>query len=60
MTYNIEKRIMSGLPNIELEGIRYVIAHESGNPNNTGPKALENEIAYMNRNKDNAYITLGR
>lgn len=57
MNFVIEKRIMSGLPNYALKGIRYVIAHESGNPNNTGPKALENEIAYMNRNKDNAYTS---
>lgn len=57
MTYQIEKRLMSGLPNIRLEAIKYVIAHESGNPNNCGPDALENEIAYMNRNKANAFTS---
>ncbi|MEQ6855315.1 N-acetylmuramoyl-L-alanine amidase [Lysinibacillus capsici] len=57
MTYPIEKRLMSGLPNIRLEAIKYVIAHESGNPNNCGPDALENEIAYMNRNKANAFTS---
>lgn len=57
MNFVIEKRIMSGLPNYALKGIRYVIAHESGNSKNTGPKALENEIAYMNRNKANAFTS---
>lgn len=57
MTYPIEKRLMSGLPNVRLEAIKYVIAHESGNPNNCGPNALENEIAYMTRNKANAFTS---
>lgn len=48
---------MSGLPNIALDAVKYVIAHESGNPNNCGPNALENEIAYMNRNKANAFTS---
>ena len=34
MTYTIEKRLMTGLPNYALTAIKYVIAHESGNPNN--------------------------
>ncbi|OXS66459.1 N-acetylmuramoyl-L-alanine amidase [Lysinibacillus sp. KCTC 33748] len=57
MTYAIEKRLMSGLPNYALTAAKYVIAHESGNPNNCGPNALENEIAYMNRNKANAFTS---
>lgn len=57
MSYNIEKRLMSGLPNARLDAIKYVIAHESGNPNNCGPNALENEIAYMNRNKAKAFTS---
>ena len=57
MTYPIEKRLMSGLPNERLDSVKYVIAHESGNPNNCGPNALENEIAYMNRNKANAFTS---
>ena len=57
MTYTIEKRLMSGLPNKALTAVKYVIAHESGNGNNTGPNALENEIAYMNRNKANAFTS---
>ncbi|QTB24339.1 N-acetylmuramoyl-L-alanine amidase [Lysinibacillus sphaericus] len=57
MTYKVEKRFMTGLPNFALEAVKYVIAHESGNPNNCGPNALENEIAYMNRNKANAFTS---
>lgn len=57
MSYTIEKRLMSGLPNQALTALKYVIAHESGNPNNCGPNALENEIAYMNRNKANAFTS---
>lgn len=57
MSYNIEKRLMSGLPNARLDAIKYVIAHESGNQNNCGPNALENEIAYMNRNKAKAFTS---
>ncbi|WP_418302362.1 peptidoglycan recognition family protein [Lysinibacillus fusiformis] len=57
MTYPIEKRLMSGLPNLRLDSFKYVVVHESGNPNNCGPNALENEIAYMNRNKANAFTS---
>ncbi|MEB7455146.1 N-acetylmuramoyl-L-alanine amidase [Lysinibacillus sphaericus] len=57
MSYTIEKRLMSGLPNQALTAVKYVIAHESGNPNNCGPNALENEIVYMNRNKANAFTS---
>ncbi|ACA41221.1 Endolysin [Lysinibacillus sphaericus C3-41] len=48
---------MTGLPNYNLTAIKYVIAHESGNSKNCGPNALENEIAYMNRNKANAFTS---
>lgn len=57
MSYSIEKRLMSGLPSQALTAVKYVIAHESGNPNNCGPNALENEIAYMNRNKAEAFTS---
>jgi N-acetylmuramoyl-L-alanine amidase len=57
MTYVIEQRLMSGLPNYALIAAKYVIAHESGNPKNCGPDALEKEIAYMNRNKANAFTS---
>ncbi|WP_445480473.1 peptidoglycan recognition protein family protein [Lysinibacillus irui] len=57
MSYLIEKRLMSGLPNVRLDSAKYVIAHESGNPENCGPNALENEIAFMNRNKANAFTS---
>ncbi|KMY32382.1 N-acetylmuramoyl L-alalanine amidase [Lysinibacillus xylanilyticus] len=57
MTYTIEQRLMSGLPNMALTAIKYVIAHESSNENNFGPDALENEIKYMNLNKANAFTS---
>ncbi|MBL3728054.1 peptidoglycan recognition protein [Lysinibacillus sp. HST-98] len=57
MSYLIEKRLISGLPNVRLDSAKYVIAHESGNPENCGPNALENEIAYMNRNKAKAFTS---
>lgn len=57
MSYIIENRIMSGLPNRALTAAKYVIAHESGNIKNCGPNALENEIAFMNRNKANAFTS---
>ncbi|MBG9455996.1 N-acetylmuramoyl L-alalanine amidase [Lysinibacillus sphaericus] len=57
MTYIIEKRLMSGLPNLALTAVKYVIAHESGNSNNNGPNALENELAFMNQNKANAFTS---
>lgn len=57
MAHQIEKRLMSGLPNVRLDSVKYVIAHESGNPKNCGPDALENEIAYMYRNKANAFVS---
>lgn len=57
MSHDIEKRLMSGLPNSPLTAIKYVIAHESGNGKNKGPNALENEITFMNRNKANAFVS---
>ncbi|MGE8038112.1 N-acetylmuramoyl-L-alanine amidase [Lysinibacillus sp. KCTC 33748] len=57
MTYIIEQRLMSGLPNFALTAVKYVIAHESGNSNNNGPNALENELAFMNQNKANAFTS---
>ncbi|MGE7951955.1 peptidoglycan recognition protein family protein [Lysinibacillus xylanilyticus] len=57
MSYIIEKRLMSGLPNTSLKAAKYVIAHESGNAKNCGPDALEKEITFMNRNKANAFTS---
>lgn len=49
MTYTIENQLLT-LQQKPLKGICFIIAHESGNPKNTGSKALENEIQYMSRN----------
>ncbi|MCS1391690.1 MULTISPECIES: hypothetical protein [Lysinibacillus] len=57
MSYVIEQQLMSGLPNLALTAAKYVIAHESGNPKNCSPDALEREIAYMNKNKAKAFTS---
>ncbi|MGY3186205.1 hypothetical protein [Lysinibacillus sp. TE18511] len=57
MSYVIEQRLMPGLLNRALTAAKYVIAHESGNAKNCGPNALEKEIAFMNRNKANAFTS---
>lgn len=57
MGYHIEKDIIPGLPNIPLKATKIVVAHESGNPNNTGKNALDNEISFMKRNWRNAFVS---
>ncbi|QOV10951.1 DUF5776 domain-containing protein [Viridibacillus arvi] len=57
MTYKIENQTIAGLPSIALTTKSYVIAHESGNPNNTSAKALDNELAFMKRNYNNAFVS---
>ena len=57
MGYHIEKDIIPGLPNIPLKATKIVVAHESGNPNNTGKDALDNEISFMKRNWRNAFVS---
>lgn len=49
MTYTIENRLIN-LNQRPLKESRFIIAHESGNPKNTGPNALQNEVQYMKRN----------
>lgn len=57
LRYNIEKRIISGLPHNSTKG-NYIIAHESGNPSDeTNLNALENEVQYMTNNWTSAYVT---
>lgn len=57
MSYNIEKRFIPSLP-LQRKTINlYVIAHEAGNENNTGPDAFENEIRYMTNNWRNAFTS---
>ncbi|MBM6615911.1 peptidoglycan-binding protein [Desemzia sp. RIT804] len=49
MTYTIEKQLLT-ITQKPLKGVCFIIAHESGNSNNTGSNALENEIQYMSYN----------
>lgn len=52
----IEQQLI-GMPQMRLAEARYIVAHESGNPNNVGPRSLENEISYMKRNWENAFVS---
>lgn len=46
MTYTIEKQLLN-IPQKSLKKGVFIIAHESGNPKNTGTDALEKEVRYM-------------
>ncbi len=52
----VEQQIISGLPNLYSSN-DIIVAHESGNANNTGANSLYNEVAYMTRNWQNAFVT---
>lgn len=54
---NIEKRHIPGVPKKALTEVKYVIAHEAGNPKNTGPNSLESEINFMTNNWRNAFTS---
>lgn len=56
MLYNIENQLMNIQQN-PLKKSRFIIAHESGNPNNTGTNSLLNEVAFMKRNWQNAFVS---
>lgn len=53
---NIEQRQIQGLPRYYSTN-EYVVAHESGNPNNVGINSLYNEVNYMTNNWGNAFVT---
>lgn len=57
MAYKIERKIIPGLTQKALSSRLFVVAHESGNPNNTGANSLDNEVSFMTRNWKNAYVT---
>ena len=50
MSYKIEKDLIKGLHQQPLNAFKIIVAHEAGNPNNTGSDSLENEINYMKGN----------
>ena len=56
MSYPIEKKLIP-ISQGQLAKTLFVIAHESGNPNNVGPEALDNEVAYMTNNATNAFTS---
>ncbi|CAM3228518.1 peptidoglycan-binding protein [Filibacter tadaridae] len=55
MAYPIERRIVSAVPKIKLQSNSIIVAHESGNANNTGNNSLEAEVNYMANNWKNAF-----
>lgn len=52
----LTKQFIPGTPRTYATN-EFIIAHESGNKNNTGANSLYNEVAYMTRNWRNAYTT---
>lgn len=48
----IKKQLISGLDQPPLIDSLYIVAHEAGNPNNTGADSLDNEIKYMSTHWD--------
>lgn len=57
MAYSIEKQLIPGLNQGKLTASNFIVAHESGNPKNTGPNSLENELSYMKNNHKNAFTS---
>ncbi|MBC1921986.1 DUF5776 domain-containing protein [Listeria grayi] len=49
----IEKKIIPGLPNVNLKARNYVIAHETANPTST----IDGEVSNMTRNWPSAFVT---
>lgn len=56
MSYPIEKSLLN-IYQAPLHKSLFIIAHESGNPNNVGTNNLNNELAYMKRNYYNAFVS---
>lgn len=56
MSYPIEKSLLT-IYQADLHKSLFIIAHESGNPNNVSINSLDNEITYMKRNYSNAFVS---
>ena len=54
--YYIEKDLLN-IAQTPLVKSQFIIAHEAGNPNNTGENSLANEVAYMKRNWQQAFVS---
>lgn len=52
-SYTVEKKLIPGLPKTKITSNNIVVAHETANPNST----IDNEVAYMTRNWQNAFVT---
>ncbi|EUJ33508.1 teichoic acid-binding N-acetylmuramoyl L-alalanine amidase, partial [Listeria floridensis FSL S10-1187] len=53
MTYKVEKKLISGLPKAKLKASNFIVAHETANDKST----IDNEVAYMSNNWQNAFVT---
>ncbi len=51
MSYTIEKKFFNWVNPRSLVASKYIIAHEAGNPNNTGADSLDREISAMNNGR---------
>ncbi|MDE1548177.1 LysM peptidoglycan-binding domain-containing protein [Jeotgalibaca caeni] len=56
MNFIIEKDMLN-IAQAPLVKSQFIIAHEAGNPNNTGEDSLANEISYMKRNWQHAFVS---
>ncbi|MFB4471840.1 N-acetylmuramoyl-L-alanine amidase [Oceanobacillus caeni] len=57
MAYKIVKNIIPGLTQRNLTASNFIVAHESGNKNNTGSNSLDNEVRFMSRNWKSAFVS---
>lgn len=53
----IKKDIIPDLGQKELDAKKIVVAHESGNPNNTGKHSLNVDVKHMRENWKNAFVS---
>nr|WP_077915832.1 DUF5776 domain-containing protein [Listeria monocytogenes] len=52
-SYKIERKIIAGLPKKKLNAKNFVVSHETANDNSK----IDNEVSYMSRNWQNAFVT---
>lgn len=53
MSYKVEQKQIKGLPRTKTRANNFIVAHDTANANST----IDNEVAYMSRNWQNAFVT---
>lgn len=53
MSYRVEKKLIAGLPKTKLRSANFIVAHDVANDRST----IDNEVSYMSRNWQNAFVT---